>query len=408
MSRRSFTQDAGAGREVTGRSIRLQRARWALLMGLLLVCSRLGGCGRLRAQPDAGASDGSALADASRGDTDAAPPAEDGGSVESGAPGGSVSRAFTCGDAFGQRVCEAKLDPAALAPGIEQVPSMGVNGLHYVCRPERASAFNGRLLVHLVGTGSDPARDHRFVELGCAMGFAGIAPMYENVHDARSVCGDAGACYEGFRREIVEGGDHAPTVSVDAANSVLSRLRSALDVLASGDGDFPAWGPLRDAVGARAWSSVAVSGHSQGSGHALYLAREFSVERVIMLSGVNDRVASGTPANAPAPWVAQFGTGARTPVTRALGFVHAGDSIAVYPQLIDNWNLLGLGPSCNWTSAGGYEPSCRRVIITNPMCSGFLAHASTILAQFGPACALGGSAYTNPATWRFLLDVPVR
>jgi hypothetical protein len=330
----------------------------------------------------------------------------DGGMPDTRSDGGAPL-AFACSQQFGQGVCEVMLNPASLGPGIEQVRSMGQNGRHYACRPEAASSHNGRLLVHLVGTGSDPARDHRFVQLGCALGFAGVAPMYENADDARSVCGDGGQCYEAFHREVVAGGDHAPMVSVDAPNSVLLRLGSMLDALAPGDMGLPAWAGLRDAVAARNWTSVAVSGHSQGSGHALYLSRELRVERVVMLSGINDRIASGTPANAPAPWVAQFPAVAKTPASRALGFVHTDDSLAVVSQLFDNWDRIGLGAACDWASPGGYAASCRRIVIMRPACSGPLAHSSTVFAQFGLGCVPGGSAYSNQATWRFLLSTPL-
>jgi hypothetical protein len=126
-----------------------------------------------------------------------------------------------------------------------------------------------------------------------------------------------------------------------------------------------------------------------------------------MLSGINDRIASGTPANAPAPWVAQFQSVAQTPASRALGFVHIGDSVAVVSQLFDNWDVIGLGGECDWASAGRYAASCRRIVIESPTCSGLRAHLSTVLARFGVGCLPGGSAFSNQATWTFLLDTPL-
>lgn len=365
------------------------RRRWVVLLGALVV-----GCAAQEPTHESDLPDGGAVADTS-----------DAGTSDAGHD--RIPLASNCAQQFGRSVCEVTLDPASFGAGIEQVPSRGQDGRHYVCRPATSAAYAGRLLVHLVGTGSDPASDHRFVQLGCALGFAGIAPMYENADDARSVCGDEGPCYEGFHQEIVAGGDHAPRVSVDAPNSVLSRLRTILDALAADDPEFPAWADLRDAVASGDWSSVAVSGHSQGSGHALFLARDFHVERIVRLSGVNDRLASGTAANAPAPWVAGFPAAARTPASHALGFVHAGDSIAVVDQLLDNWDLLGLGARCDWASSGGYPADCRRIVMTTPACSGLLAHTSTVLARFGNGCLPGGTAHSNESTWTFLLTTPL-
>jgi hypothetical protein len=327
-----------------------------------------------------------------------------GGSATGGgsaAGGGTSALPLSCDTPLGTELCELTLAQDALDPGIDVVMSQNQPGQHFACRPNPVSAFNGKLLLHLVGTGSDPYRDNRVLEHACSLGFAAVGPMYENAHDARSVCGDDGGCYEDFHRGIVEGGD--------VRNSILTRAQSILERMPSADPDFTSWAALRDSFIARDFSRTVFTGHSQGGGHALWLGRDFSAERVIMFSSVNDRLSSGTTNNAVVPWVASYSTDAKTPPSRVLGYSHKDDSIGVFTQTIDNWTQLGMDPTeCDYVSVGGYAAGCRRIETMSPSClTGLDAHDSTILVSFGAGCVEGGTLYSNRPTWTFLLTTPL-
>jgi len=304
-------------------------------------------------------------------------------------------------------VCAGTLDPTTLGPGIDVVATgrdgAGPAGSHWFCRPETGSRWNGRVVLHLVGTWSDPLTDHRFPEHACALGFAALVPMYENRQPARETCGDDGACYEAHRREVVDGVEGAPApVDVSASSSVRGRVATLLARLV---GEAELWATIRDRVAEGDWSDVVLSGHSQGSGHALYLAREEAADRLVLLAGPSDRLGDGTPEHASVPWIDAFRTTPpRTAPSRIFGYLHDDDTIQVVDQVLDNWDATGLADAtCSYAAAGGYAPSCRRIRIPSDGCSGLLAHSTVVVRRWGARCALGSGDRTNAATWEHFL-----
>jgi hypothetical protein len=316
---------------------------------------------------------------------------------------------------YGERVRWGTVDPASLAPGVRTVAaSNGARGLHFFCAPEDAARWNGRTLLHFVGTGDTPAATNGILKRACALGFAGLAPMYENERDARSSCRSDSACYLAMRQTIVYGQPFAGApFAIDDANGILRRTEQLLAYLAGAEAvAFAPWSAIRARLLARTLESFALSGHSQGSGHALLLARDFQLERLVMLGGVTDRLASGTAANAAPTWIASFAASApKTPAARFFGYVHEDDAVAVYAQVASNYDALGLGADCTFRAAGApYPATCRRVRGAAAGCTAFDAHVSVVLRAFGSAadaCAFPGDRFTNTTTWAFLLTTPI-
>ncbi len=308
-------------------------------------------------------------------------------------------------------VCSGSLDPTVVAVGVEPVAAgitPGAPGRHWFCRPGDGVAWNGRVLLHLVGTYSNPADDNRFAAHACALGFAAIVPMYENRDAIRQTCGDDAGCYEAFHAEITYGRPEAPSpVEVDVPNSILARARSLSTRLVTGDPGFRGWSSVAGALAGDDWSTVALSGHSQGSGHALYLARDFAAERLVILAGPADRLRDGRPDHATVPWITALGgpTPPRTARGRMYVFIHRDDGIENFAQVESNWGAIGLSPvSCAFASAAGYPTGCRRVFIDADGCSAYNAHATVVVRRWGARCALGAaSTYTSQSTWRYLL-----
>jgi hypothetical protein len=322
----------------------------------------------------------------------------------------SSSRGVTCEQVFEARICHGLLSPRELDEGITDVQSQGVAAQHFFCYPE-ASASRGRLLIHLVGTGSDPARDHRLAEYACSRGFAAIVPMYENTHDARGTCGQASECYEAMRKEIVYGQDLWPApIAVNPANSLLNRIQTMLERLATRESRFPEWGLWSERFAAREFAAVTVAGHSQGSGHALLLARDFAVERLVMLGGLTDRLDSGQPTNTAVEWIANWSASQpKTSADRLFGYIHEDDDIAIFSQVIANYDSIGMRAStCVFSSTGAYPPECRRFHIPSAGCGPLNAHLNVIAARFdsNAPCSPGRGTNDNTATWDFLLTAP--
>jgi hypothetical protein len=332
------------------------------------------------------------------------PPADVPGTDAPGLDAGS-SIAPSCADAHGVEVCSGIADPTALGDGIEPVAAgivPGDPGHHWYCRPGAGVSFNGQLVLHLVGTYSDPEGDHRFAERACSLGWAAIAPMYENRDMARGTCGQDAACYEGFHVEVVDGIDRSP-VNVDANDSVLNRARTLLAALVAGDPGFSGWSALATELSGTDWPSVLVSGHSQGSGHALYVAREHATLRLVMLAGPADQLRDGMPDHAPPPWILELASRTATPVDRFFAYMHRDDSLENVAQVFANWDAMGLGAACDYALAGGYDAACRRVLIPSDGCGGLNAHTTVVSRGWGPMCRIGGAGFDNVATWAFLL-----
>lgn len=318
-----------------------------------------------------------------------------------------------CADVEGRSVCSSLYDPTALDAAVERVPGGGDRvGMHYACHPGEAARWNGQLLVYFVGTGDSPARSHGLPELACALGFAAVAPMYKNERDARSACAANSPCYDGMHREVLYGGDSAPDpIRVDEANSALHRLDTLLAQLAERDEHFAGWATIRERVTGRDFSQVVVAGHSQGSGHAVSLARDHQVARVVALAGPSDRLDSGKPGHAAVEWVAQWRNESKTPPARVLGYNHEDDFVLVYRQLSANYDALGVDAAgCERSDTGEPPAACRRVRIAAARCRPLDAHIAVALRRFGSEqddCKLDGKLHDNTRTWTFLLTAPL-
>ncbi len=304
-------------------------------------------------------------------------------------------------------ICTGLLDPTVLGVGIAPVRSVGSgkNGRHSFCYPSAPAKLAGKFLIHMVGTGADPQVDRDVLRRMCALGFVAISPMYVNDRDGRSTCGSAPECYEGFRKEIVEGGDFVAGVSVDTANSIEGRVSTALARLAGTEPAYARFGAFRAAFTARDLSDVVLSGHSQGAGHALFMAREHSALRVVLLAGPSDRVAS--PVDAPSDWIRTFPSATKTPASRLYGFIAADDGVIGYDKVTATWNELGMpSETCAHSNTGdGYSPPCHRVLVPASGCTALDAHAMVVSETFDAACRPGGLPNRNTETWKLLFGL---
>lgn len=354
--------------------------------------------------PDAGGGTSDAGGGADAGATDAG---GDAGARDAGPPVDPIP--LTCEDVRGTMVCAASIDPTLVDSAVSPVPTGlgggGGEGSHWFCRPAAASEWNGRALLHLVGTYSDPLDDHRFAEHACAEGWAAMVPMYENRNHPRDICGDDGPCYEAFHREILFGEPGAPDpVDVHPVDAIDARALGLIAHLARGGDAAGPWSSVAAALSVDDFRAVAVSGHSQGAGHAVYLGGERAAERVVILAGPSDRIGDGTPGHAAVPWVASFAPA--TAADRFFGYIHRDDMVANVDQVIATWDALGVGAdSCDHANAGGYPATCRRIFVPSAGCGEVLAHSVPVVRAWTGTCfPLLSGAHDNYATWSFLLD----
>lgn len=143
---------------------------------------------------------------------------------------------------------------------------------HYAYRDTRVAPRN-RLLVHLPGSFGVPVNSRRYLREVAAAGDHVIGLRYPNTWEVLDLCADATdlACFENVRREIIDGSDRSSLVAVNGTNAIINRLTKLLMHLAQ---SYPAedWGQFLNA-GEPNWPLIAISGHSQGAGHAAVMGK---------------------------------------------------------------------------------------------------------------------------------------
>ena len=227
---------------------------------------------------------------------------------------------------------EREIAPAATDPAIRTAlePHLAIN-------PSPTATARGRLLVFLPGTGATPAVYRLIVRSGAAQGLHAIGLNYPNAEAVGELCSGSADpdCHGRVRGEILTGEDLSPLVSVSAPESIASRLARLLSALHA---QFPAegWGQYL-AGGQPDWSRIRVAGHSQGGGHAGYIAKRHGVDRAIYFSSPGDW---DRTRREPARWVLEPGI---TPAARQFGFTHLQDPLVTYATASTIWQALGLG-----------------------------------------------------------------
>lgn len=226
---------------------------------------------------------------------------------------------------------EREIRPDTANPAVTQNLSP-----HFVVNPDPSAAPAGRLFVMLPGTGAVARTYEDIVRVGASVGYHAIGLTYPNDDAVAVSCSGSPDpdCAEDIRQETITGLASSVLVVVDEANSIDGRLLSLLEFL---DAAFPAegWGQFLD-NGAIDWSLVSVAGHSQGGGHAGFMAKLRELHRVSMFSGPSDP--SPTPGTAAA-WTFLPNI---TPVERQFGFIHTADNLASPITVFRSWQAIGL------------------------------------------------------------------
>ena len=315
---------------------------------------------------------------------DTGEPALDGGpsrEPDAGRDAGSVDaepppEPRRCGSADAQA-----LEVRSLAPReTDEAIRMGDPVHRYV---PAVGAPTGRLLVFLPGATAEPADYDDVLKNAAAAGDDALGLAYVNDIRIFVVCGNdqTPSCQEDIRIEVLRGDDRSPHVDVGPADSILNRLVKLLQSLG--------WTQYLDGNAPR-WSSIAVAGHSQGSGHAAMIGRFFEAERVLLFAGTE-----------PAPWTQQP---RRTPAERTWGFGHVDDPLfRAFPRSWDNLGIPGAPTSVD-DAAPPYGGSHQLTSSAPPNPDDDNAHRSPIGDTATPRDAEGRSLYAP--TWCHMLGHP--
>lgn len=259
------------------------------------------------------------------------------------------------------------------------------------------------LLIFLPGTNGKPGGTNLFCQTAADLGYHTVAIAYPTDIPAARVRDEKDPdAFEKFRLEIIEGRDLSTFVSVNRTNSIENRLIRLLEHLGKADSGGN-WGQFLS-NGKINWSKIAVSGHSQGGGHAGLIAVKHRVARAVMTGAPKDFDRS---RNAPAAWY-------KKPATPVSGFFTLNHELdrqgCNYEQQLEICKAMGLmklgGPVSVDKEKAPYKKS--RVLVTNfdgsPKES-VQAHSSVIGDRITPKDKDGKPVFR--AVWEYMLTAPV-
>lgn len=269
---------------------------------------------------------------------------------------------------------------------------------HFVYRATDVAPV-GRLFIFLPGTGAI-AQNYRLVVLEAARaGYHAIGLSYANAQAVGTLCASRpAACYGDARLEILTGQATSAEVTVDRANSIENRLVKALRYMRSTDvaGN---WGQFLAGDTAAVWSKVSVAGHSQGGGHALFIAKRYAVWRATAYASGGDLL----PGGGRAPWVAApFATDS----TALFGFISTADELVVPTEALAAWSAVGMrGASVNVDAVvPPYGAAQRFVTTATPQNAGIVSgpNHNVVVADVNTPTVLGIGAPVFRLVWRAL------
>ncbi len=260
-----------------------------------------------------------------------------------------------------------------------------------------AAPRRNQLLVFLPGTdGRNDGPPRAFSTTAAELGYHVIDLAYPNYISATVCWRDSDpACFENFRREIIEGRDTSPLIAVGRADSIENRLEKLLQML---DAREPGrgWGQFLDPAGGVAWAKVALAGQSQGGGHAALIAREHKVARVLLFGAPKDY---NPKLRKVAPW---YRPGS-TPEGRFFAFVHTRDRQGCdFPQQLEIYRAMGMAAEPMSVDGAGPPYGNARVLLTSypgHMISSREAHVIGISNQLRDA---SGAPLFKPV-WTYML-----
>jgi hypothetical protein len=256
----------------------------------------------------------------------------------------------------------AGLKRKVIIPSLTDAGIDNAFGYHQTFVNTAVTSLN-KLFLFLPGSNSSPfgydevqklAANRGYHSLGISYSNATISPLCASENDS--------LCFDKVREEVIEGIDKTTKVSVNATNSINNRLLKALQYLNT---NFPAenWGQFYNGT-TILWNKIAVSGHSQGGGHAALIAKKQSVDKVVLFAAPKDYFTA--PLNKAAAWINQTSA---TPACRYYALVHQVDNLGCTPaQQLEIFRRLGLyafapNPAIFESSRGNYASN--RIILSS-------------------------------------------
>lgn len=323
---------------------------------------------------------------------------------------------FACQPAFGQ-VNQFGIAAITTDANIDLDFSSGDTVKHQIYINQAVPPKN-KLLVFLPGTSAKP-KDHysKFCRTAANEGYHTIGLKYKNGTSIADICGtDATAagptCSEYARMEIIYGTPLSSEVTVDSTNSIMNRLIKLLYYL---EFNHPSngWDNFIDTTTMEIqWQNIALAGHSQGGGHVALIARDISVNRVLLFNSPSDRDTNLTTPLYQPQW---FSDPHITNDSVYYAFYHQQNSGNVKLNVFNHFGLGNYGLKVNVDTTSypyGYSHILYTDSITfdypsyiNPACLGKPAydpHSDIIVDCTIPINTGGNTPYQ--VVWKYMLN----
>ncbi len=144
------------------------------------------------------------------------------------------------------------------------------------------------------------------------------------------------------------------------------------------------------------WNKITTAGHSQGGGHAGFAAKNFLVERSIMIAA-SDWVAGQT-----ADWIRQAGP---TPEENYYGFIHEQDlpAASVIMPTWEDYGILNFGTPVNVDNTEPPYDNVHGLLTDLPVPANVRPHNFVIVDFYTPNADDYESYIYSPA-WNYLLE----
>lgn len=287
----------------------------------------------------------------------------------------------------------------SILPSLTNNAITSFNNEHYIYLDTRTTLKN-KLFVFLPGTTGYPAVYKLIVKKAASLGYHSIGLMYPNNSDlyTASATSTDNTQFGKCRQEIFDGTDQTSGVNVNADNCIKSRLYKLLLYLQALHPDQNWQQYISN--GEVDWSKCIVAGHSQGGGHAWYIAKQVSVERSISFSSID----WNSNLSQSAAWI--FNPGA-TPVSKIYSINSTKDQIFSYANVQTQLADLGLtGPAVSIdNNASPYSDSHTLTTSAAPAINVlFPDHNMTCLDAYIPKTTGGDVIPSIDAAWEYLIN----
>lgn len=305
-------------------------------------------------------------------------------------------------DAFfspmGNTPADEGLKHRVVIPSLTDVNIDNAFGYHQTYRNTAIPPLN-KLFLFLPGSNSNPFAYDGIQKLAAEQGYHVLGLSYSNATISPLCAGtNDSLCFDNVRNEVISGVDLSDSVAVNPANAINNRLLKALQYL---NVNFPTenWGQFYSGQNIL-WEKMAVSGHSQGGGHAALLAKQHVVDRVVLWASPKDYFVA--PLNRAAPWI---NLPSATAACKYYAFVHQNDNLGCTPaQQFEIFTRLGIDTFAAspviFETAGGVFGNNHIIVSALPGLSGSTAH--NIVAVDVAAANICGVPYFSPA-WRYMM-----